>query len=313
MFSKLSTNWGKFWIRPKFYIMKVLGRSRLVRGLVPCVANRRLPPPTVEATSLFPDLDVDRAVADLKRDGCAFHLDLPQPVVQEILEYARRTPCYAHAQKKNGFLYREHRAAEAKVGKRIMVGFYFNTARGCPVIARLERDPKLWAIARGYLGTRPRHIGNQMWWSFTGDANENERSFAAQRFHYDLDDYGFLKFFFYITDVDNTTGPHVCVRGTHRKKRWLHRLQYRRFTDEDVIASYGADNILSIQGPGGTGFVEDTFCMHKGTEPTQHDRLMLQLQFAITDYQLQSDVVDNNQLAGLFPEQPAPQESAQRR
>lgn len=55
---------------------------------------------------------------------------------------------------------------------------------------------------------------------------------------------------------------------------------------------YGADKIVTFVGKAGTGFAEDTYCIHQGTPPTQRDRLILQLQFAINDYGVQSDIKD---------------------
>jgi hypothetical protein len=69
-------------------------------------------------------------------------------------------------------------------------------------------------------------------------------------------------------------------------------LLYRRIPDQDVIDFYGRESVVAMCGKAGTGFAEDTYCVHKGTPPRSKDRLILQLQFALNDYGLQHDIKD---------------------
>jgi len=48
-------------------------------------------------------------------------------------------------------------------------------------------------------------------------------------------------------------------------------------TDEAVIAYYGKENEITIEGPAGFGFVQDSSCYHKALAPISDNRLMLQL------------------------------------
>jgi len=92
----------------------------------------------------------------------------------------------------------------------------------------------------------------------------------------------------------------VIVRATHRNKQPLplkDALKARRFTDEEIEAAYGAGRIVSITGPAGTGFAEDTLCIHKGQAPTGAERLVLQVQYALNDFGNQHDDVDESQLS----------------
>jgi hypothetical protein len=272
--------------------MKVLGRFRLVRMFAPFVCNRRLARPPINNTSLFPALDVDESVRLLRADGLCLGIDLSDEFVNEIVGYAATRVCFGNINPKCGFPPRKRREAEAISGQRFVLGGYFNTTApaGCNAIRYLERDPKLWAIAEGFLGTVPRHIGNQLWWSFADERSVAEKRRYAQLYHYDLDGYAFLKFFFYLTEVpDEQAGPHVCVRGTHRRKVFRHRLRYTRFSDEEVLRCYGADKVATIYGKAGSGFAEDTYCLHKGLAPTGRDRLILQIQFALHDFGVQHD------------------------
>jgi len=137
------------------------------------------------------------------------------------------------------------------------------------------------------LGTDPVHIGSELLWSFPLSATPLQRLEAAQVFHYDLDDYRFIKFFFYLTDVDLSSGPHVCIRGSHKNKKFSHQLLGVRSAgkeDKEIVDYYGAENVLTVCGQAGFGFVEDASCFHKATPPDGKDRLLLQIEYAINDY-----------------------------
>lgn len=120
----------------------------------------------------------------------------------------------------------------------------------CPAIEQIGRDPIVLDIAGAYLGTPPRLIASELWWSFAGRHDRASQNAAAQLFHFDLDDFGQIKLFFYLTDVDEAAGPHVFVRATHRSKRLAHEVLVRRLDDDAVARAYGADLIERICLPG---------------------------------------------------------------
>ena len=114
-----------------------------------------------------------------------------------------------------------------------------------------------------------------------------EKLKAAQVFHYDLDDYRFIKFFFYLTDVDLSSGPHLLLKGSHKNKKLSHQLLGVRCAskpDQEIVETYGAENLVTVTGPAGLGFAEDATCFHKGTLPTHKERLLLQIEYAINNY-----------------------------
>ncbi|MEQ9370528.1 MAG: hypothetical protein RIG63_16120 [Coleofasciculus chthonoplastes F3-SA18-01] len=252
------------------------------------------------AKSLFKNIDIDNVIDTLKKDGISSGIILPEDVVQDILDFAFSTRCYGNGQPSLGFYVHEKEQVQAKHKNPLLTAVYFNAALNCPAISRIERDPYLLEIAKKYLGKNPIHLGNRLWWSFVTEATESDRSQAAQMFHYDLDDYRFLKFFFYLTDVDLANGPHVCVRGTHERKKFLHWLLLKRYPDKEIISSYGSESIVTLCGNAGFGFAEDTLCFHKGYPPTIKDRLILQIQFALNDYGLQNDKIDTSLLKPII-------------
>lgn len=273
---------------PGLFLMRKLARIEIVRNWIGYLYQLRgkTHEVTQETPSIFKDFDVDVAVAAIKTDSYALGLQLSEEVVQEILDYARSAPCYANRNPELRFFYDEKEQAEASMGNKIRLGSYFQ-AEGCGAARKLENDPVILAIAAKYLGAPPVHIASELWWSFPVEGTPMEQLKAAQVFHYDLDDYRFIKFFFYLTDVDLTSGPHILLRGTHKNKPLSHQLLGVRCAskpDEEIVDIYGAENLVTVCGSAGLGFAEDATCFHKGTLPTHKERLLLQIEYAINSY-----------------------------
>ncbi len=242
-------------------------------------------------SSFFKDVDRKRFVEDLESDGLAFGLTLPKEAVSEIQQFARDSVVYADRDPKKGFYYSDREIAENKLGKTILVAQYFN-ARQCGVIDRLVTDPFLNWVAASYLKSVPTFVGCNLWWTSPVQASEEDRNKHAHLYHRDVDDYRFFKFFFYITDVKNGEGAHVCVRKSVRNPpriRPMDRWLVRRYADDEINNYYPPSDILEIIGQAGTGFAEDTLCIHKGSTPKSEPRLLLQLQFALFDYGITDD------------------------
>ena len=286
---------------PKWLLMRKMSRFQagrtMMKYLSQSCASSNLSYET--NNSVFTQIDLDEAVTQIKKEGFYLGLQLPKKLVKEIVEFANNTVCYGNRKSQLGFYYDQKAEAQTSLQKEIKVGCYFNTAQLCPAIAKLQKDPQLLAIAARYLEKEPIHQGNQLWWSFAGESSDWERRQNAQMFHYDLDDYKFLKFFFYLTDVDDTSGPHICVRASHKHKKFSHALLRKREKDKHIIDCYGEDSLVTICGEAGFGFVEDPLCFHKGLTPTKRDRLLLQIEFAITDYGMQNDNRDASALQAL--------------
>jgi hypothetical protein len=65
--------------------------------------------------------------------------------------------------------------------------------------------------------------------------------------------------------------------------------EIRRYTDEEISSEHPANRVVEICAPAGTGFAEDTLCIHKGLTPTRTPRLLLQVQYALFDYGVMHD------------------------
>jgi hypothetical protein len=292
-----------FYTNPRWFLMRKIGRFESVKALVGfCRRHARGVSPSLLARdhqqTLFQELDIDRSLDDLRRDGLCLGVNLPLDVVHDLVQFAHQTRCYGNGKPDWGFFHHEQEEAAQRFGLKLSTADYFNTSES-EVIRRVLNDPALLAIARRYLGGPPVHQGTRLRWSYGVELSELEKYKYSRTFHYDLDDYKAIKFFFYLTDVDIHAGPHVCVRGSHKTKRVSHRVLRGRCLDEDVSKYYGADKVAVICGPAGTGFVEDVFCMHKGLATIQADRLVLILEYALHDYGMQHDDVDESRLRGL--------------
>lgn len=297
---------------PGYTLMRGVARFQIARSAV-VAGSRMLHAKKLARMQRALEAELDRTVFDevareefaknLNDQGVAFGLSLPNNMVAAIRQYADHAPCYADRDPDKGFQLAQRERAEQKLGKSILVAQYFNTAQECPAITRLARDPLLHWIAGRYLGSPPTLVGVNLWWTFPVDASAEDRNRHAHLFHRDVDDFRFFKFFFYLTDVEPGDGAHVCVLGSHQHppaRCFTDRWAIRRYSDQEVEASYPAPSIREICGPAGTGFAENTLCIHKGKTPARSPRLLLQIQFAIFEYGTMHDRRNADQLSPLF-------------
>ena len=143
----------------------------------------------------------------------------------------------------------------------------------------LSADPLLLAIVQQYMGVPP--IFNTpvaFLNSFVKPRNDRALSDTAQLYHHDMHRLGFVKVFLYLTDVNDVSGPHTLVQGTHRNRPDALWADGRH--SDAAIAQHGlAKNETRITGEAGTVFLVDTSCLHKGSHPDKEPRLMAQVQY----------------------------------
>jgi hypothetical protein len=243
-----------------------------------------------QQSKFFAQQSINDIVNQLKLKGGVNGPALPSSVVSDVHEYALNNQCFADRDVRYPFKFKEYDAICRSMDKKVLVGQYFNVQSSVPVVDQLSSDPLLLAIATEYLQAPPKLVGVNLWWTFPVEASAEDKSKHAHVFHYDLDDFKFIKFFFYITDVTENDGPHVYVEGSNRdikyKNTWI---KSKRFSDQEVINAYGEDAIKTVTGPAGSCLIEDTITLHKGTTSIGKPRLLLQLQYAINDYGVQND------------------------
>jgi hypothetical protein len=223
--------------------------------------------------------ELDSVIQDIEENG--YHLfssKLPDEMVQAIYHYAKTTPVgYLKTTAEQTGSLPERMLFDEK--NPISPRYDFNQQQiiECETLQKLIFDPSILAVAQGYLKTKPLLDLIAMWWSapFHGAA----KSEAAQMYHFDLDRIKFLKFFFYITDVDSETGPHCYVRKSH-KRLPPSLLKDGRHTDADVEAAFGRENMVELCGTRGSIIAVDTRGLHKGKDLTRDKRLLFQIEFS---------------------------------
>jgi hypothetical protein len=234
---------------------------------------------------MFADVTCESAVEALRRDGLFSGINLPKQICSEIAGFAACNSCCVGANRKLEFMPDEHEAAEQRFNQAILNGNYFEKVLECDPVLAVQRDPLLQAIAAHYLGGHARLSSTRIWWTFpTKRASEAQKRLASQdEYHFDLLDWRMLKFFFHLKPVDEGTGPHVYVRGSHRRRALRH--QFTPFIGhpvDDVLKVYGADKAVTLLGNAGFGFVEDPFGFHRASVAERTPRLMMEIAFGVS-------------------------------
>jgi hypothetical protein len=222
-------------------------------------------------------------VAALRESGLTCGLCLPDRITWSIRDFTETTACFGNHDRRHDLQPAQHLATHGNYDP-FTSGHCFERIAGCPAISAVAQDALLHGVARDYLGPRAQLISTRLWWSFpVSRSNGTVSPRQREMLHFDLDDWRMLKFFFYVTPVDMDTGPHLYVRGSHRRHILRHQLSLTvgRPYDE-VLTAYGSDGLIPILGPAGTGFAEDPYGFHVGSLPRTAPRLMLEIGFGIT-------------------------------
>lgn len=271
--------------QPQWLLMFTFSRIHLIRSLVVRFTKKPVKLDLGNKNSVFSDLDVDRVVKALKDRGLHLGITIPSNLLPDILDFAQAATYLGNGDLQFPFLLADRKTQEIKTNRSFRIGYNFDPASQCMAIRELAADPKLWEIAARYFDSQPMLASTQIWWTFANDAPAEGRAQGFYRFHYDLEDYACVKFMFYLTDVDLTGGPHVCVKGSHKKKKLSHQFSLlRERNDREIREYYGDDNVTTIYDRAGVGFVEDPFCFHKGILPQNSDRLILEFKFTLNNY-----------------------------
>ena len=180
-------------------------------------------------------------------------------------------------------------------------------------LIEIANDPGILDIVSSYLGVLPtiQHIlctrsfsGSQhLQEHFTKDSRIKAPDLARaqtqnQLFHADSAGPRFLKLCIYLTDVDQDSGPHEFITGSHRdsdlsdilercfesnpdlRNQW--KAQYRK--SEDLISEiFPKESFKEFIAERGFAFLEDTSGMHRGRPPVSQDRVFCQILYTMHD------------------------------
>lgn len=137
-----------------------------------------------------------------------------------------------------------------------------------------------------YVGSNFLSINSTYFITLPIKTDKNEKYKNAQFFHWDNDFTKFLKLYIYLSDVDESSGPHIFVSGTHKHKKLEHSLA-RLYSDENIFGSY--KNIKIFNGCEGSFFFTDSYGIHKGMTPIKNFRIMLNIHFGINKIKYHKD------------------------
>lgn len=158
-----------------------------------------------------------------------------------------------------------------------------------PMVGQIVNDPVITSVVRSYLRTptQLRHIS--LWHSFPA-VNAQPETELAQLFHFDLDEFRWLKLFIFLNDVNSENGPHVYIPGTHKpmsKASDLLMRGYSRITDADMEIYHPRDTWREIHCEAGMMILADTRCWHKGTPVLKGTRIVLQPEYSFSTFSRQ--------------------------
>ena len=108
------------------------------------------------------------------------------------------------------------------------------------------------------------------WWTFPSNQNHD-----THYWHRDIDTLNSLKFWVYLTDVDLNSGPHHLIPGSHAKQTKTSKYKVHKDEEFEVMTQeYGSKVFI---GPAGCNILENTFAFHKGSNPKEKPRLLLEI------------------------------------
>ena len=207
------------------------------------------------------NLDPKNTLIHLKESGIYDKIYLKQDIINIILKKIKSYKFQTNRTKDKIYLEEKNKFRD------IYLLRLFNPHKFIIEIDEISLNQNLVNTVRNFLGCEPIIMSSQIWWTYPFYNESGELSNPPGNeygFHYDVDDFKFLKLFFYLNDVDETCGPHVYVKNNGKKniKEYINR----RVDDNYVLQNY-KDRIKTILGKAGSGFIEDTSFYHKGTNP----------------------------------------------
>jgi hypothetical protein len=272
---------------PQFFWMKTLARFELARDL----AARPTPvPPAPEypaQSAVQTDQSLHDLVAELRKRGMSAGLRLAPDTLAALLQHCQEAQCFAERDARLPFLVEQRGALEQTLDRPIQVASYFNQQEEWPAFRALRDSHELRTIAAAYLGCEPVYMRSEISWSFPGPRTRRDKIATAQVFHCDINDFKTLKFFFYLTEVGPGSGPHQVIAKSPKPRSLVHQAMGQRVAslpEHALREAYEQNQMITVCGPAGLGFVSDPYYYHRGCTPTSESRLLLQIEVGCRRY-----------------------------
>ena len=219
------------------------------------------------------EVDIKKISEKIKMDGYyIFETELKEEMINDLMEFSLNTD--ARLIPSDSTKFEKYNREEPSAVK---YQFQEQDLIQNKTVQSIMADNSLIAVAQNFLGTTPILDMISMWWSTT--LSKEASTEVAQLYHFDMERIKFLKFFIYLTDVDENTGPHCYVKGSTSREIPEEVKKDGRIPDHEISKAYGKDNLIEITGKKGTILAVDTSGFHKGKKLEKDDRLLFQLEF----------------------------------
>lgn len=255
----------------RFYLIRAV-ENKFIKDMITNFYKKKIGIKVHKYTKsiLVQESDIPIHTLNLHNDGYSIlEYNLQESTLEKIISFSKTINCYDPYRKNLGAINLNSVPEDTHIahfGKEDLVK--------SKEIMDIANDSGLLKIVENFLGATPTISNINMWWSF-GNRKEAEE---AQLFHRDVDDFKFCKFFIYLTDVTETTGPHIYVKKTAQS---IKLRKVRRYSDDEIEIAFGKESVLTFVAKKGTCFIVDTYGFHKGKLPNDGNRLLLQIQYSL--------------------------------
>lgn len=231
--------------------------------------------------NLFDGIDDQQIILNnLENFGIFKGFSLKKNITEDVVKSLENQKFFVNREKSKTILLKEKKKNDG-----IYICRYLNPHKDIKLVRDIAHNKNIFNIARNYFKTEPIVQSTQIWWTFSNIDNDGKYINPPGNefgYHYDVDDFKFLKLFIYLSDVNEKSGPHYFIRKKGKKK--ISEYIKRRISDDDALQKYN-DRILLLKGDKGTSFIEDTSNYHKGSNPEiNNSRGILQVIYGISEW-----------------------------
>ncbi len=258
--------------KARFHIMRSITNKYMRDSITNSIAKRIGKKGEFSGKSQFVENEnsLEKLTSDLIEDGIVFlPIKITEETINQLVKDTDSLDCHDPYRKHLGNFKKNNIPDEAR-----LASYSREDLTRSQTVMDIANDPVILKIVQEYLGATPTISSIDMWWSIPKEGGAKD----AQIFHRDVSDYKFIKLFIYLTDVDKDSGPHLYIKKTVNSPEFR---KVRRYSDEEIYDKFGKTNVLEIEAPKGTSFLEDTYGFHKGVPPASKIRLLFQVQYSL--------------------------------
>jgi len=164
------------------------------------------------------------------------------------------------------------------------------------ILKRILKDTLILPIVKEHLGINfdQMHLYGKFDTLIKLDSERLKKSHDdALVFHRDYDSHKAVKVFFYLNEINEGCGHHEIFLKSHRVLPMRLR-PIRRYKKDEIEQYIDPSSLKKVTGKPGFGFIENTTCFHRGTVPTEGNRMIITLSFndSKTIKRLQRDIIN---------------------